>query len=152
MEGHVLGDHLEYNQITEYIYIGTNQCCQINVAQELLQEGIRAIISLEEDRSDTPFGVDYYLWLPTTNDTAPTQQQLQVGSDFISQLVQLKQKVYVHCMLGHGRAPTLVVAYLISTGLTVEQAISQVVARRPVVHLNDAQMRALNEFADLARS
>lgn len=147
MEGHVLGDHLEYNQITDYIYIGTNQCCQINVAQELLQEGIRAIVSLEEDRSDTPFGVDYYLWLPTTNDKAPTQAQLNVGVAAITELVRSKQKTYVHCMLGHGRAPTLVAAYLISTGLTVDQAVAQVVARRPVVHLNDAQRGALQEFA-----
>ena len=56
---------LEYNNITNGIYIGTNQCCQTHFDEELKKEGITADISLEEDRLDAPFGVDFYVWIPT---------------------------------------------------------------------------------------
>lgn len=47
---------LEYNEITDGIYIGTNQCCQTHFDEKLKKEGITADISLEEDRLDAPRG------------------------------------------------------------------------------------------------
>ncbi len=50
---------LEYNYITDGIYIGTNQCCQTHFDQTLKKEGIEADISLEGERIDVPFGVKF---------------------------------------------------------------------------------------------
>ena len=36
------GVTLEYNQITEQIYLGTNQCCQAHFEESLFRVGIRA--------------------------------------------------------------------------------------------------------------
>jgi len=48
---------LEYNYITNGIYIGTNQCCQTHFDEKLKKEGIEADISLEEEKIDAPFGI-----------------------------------------------------------------------------------------------
>lgn len=135
----------EYSQITDHIFIGTNQCCQPHFAEELLSKGIKAGISLEEDRLDTPFGVQYYLWLPVPDYTAPTYKQLLIGATTLKNLVDNDIKVYVHCKRGHGRSPTLVSAYFILEGMTATQAIRKVREKR-AIHLKRTQIRALREF------
>ena len=136
----------EYNKITDYIFLGTNQCCQVHFKKELLKKGIKADISLEGEKLDMPFGVDYYLWLPTKDHTAPSQKQLKVGVDFIESLIKNKEKVYVHCQRGHGRAPTLVAAYLISKGKTIEEAYEFIKKKRKTIHPNKLQKSALMRF------
>lgn len=137
---------LDYNYITDGIFIGTNQCCQMHFSEELLRKGITADISLEEVRLDQPFGVKFYLWLPVKNHAAPTQEQLRVGVAVLEQLTAMKKKVYVHCKNGHGRAPTLVAAYLIKKGKTPKEAESFIKARRPAIHLESVQRKAIKKF------
>ncbi len=136
----------EYSKITSYIYIGTNQCCQQHFRKSLVRKNIKADISLEEKRLDQPFGVKYYLWLPTKDHRAPTSKQLLIGANFIKQLVDRGIKVYVHCEHGHGRAPTLVAAYLIMKGKSAKEAIRLIKEKRPAVHPNKFQIMALENF------
>ncbi|MEX1997538.1 MAG: dual specificity protein phosphatase family protein [Candidatus Andersenbacteria bacterium] len=141
-------DHkpLDYNYITDGIYVGTNFCCQVHNTP-LIQEGIEADISLESDRVDAPFGVQFYSWLPVEDHTAPTREQLQVGVNMLETLVRLDKKVYVHCKNGHGRAPTLVAAYLIKQGKTLEEAVEFLKSKRTSIHLQDVQHVMLRKFA-----
>lgn len=137
---------LDYNYITDGIYIGTNQCCQTHFAEKLQKEGIEADISLEEERVDAPFGVEFYTWIPVENHTAPTREQLDFGVATIEKLVDMKKKMYIHCQNGHGRAPTMVAAYLIKKGKSVEEAIEFIKAKRPSIHLEEVQKEALVKF------
>lgn len=137
---------LEYNYITDGIYIGTNQCCQTHFNEKLRDKGITADISLEEERVDTPFGVEFYVWIPIKNHAAPTQEQLDFGVSVLEKLVGTKKKVYVHCQNGHGRAPTLVAAYLIRKGKSVDEAIKFIKIKRPSIHLEKIQKEALIKF------
>ncbi len=139
---------LEYNRITEHIYLGTNQCCQAHFRESLLKAGIRADISLEGESVDTPFGVDFFLWLPVVDKQPPSQQQLLVGARTIKDLVDNNIKVYVHCKRGHQRSPTLVAAYFILEGLGPRSAIKKVRDMR-VIHLTQGQTKALTEFSKL---
>lgn len=136
----------EYSKITEYIYIGTNQCCILHFKESLIKKGIMADISLEKEKLDHPFGVDYYLWLPTKDHKAPTFKQLSLGANFIAHLVKNKIKVYVHCKNGHGRSPTLIAAYFILKGKNTEDAIKFIKKNRPSIHLNKIQIKALKNF------
>lgn len=138
---------LEYNYIVDGIYIGTNQCCQTHFDKKLKREGIEANISLEEERVDTPFGVQFYVWIPVKNHTAPTNEQLSFGGATIEKLVSMKKKIYIHCKNGHGRAPTMVAAYLIKKGKTVNEAIDLIKEKRPTMHLEQIQKTALEEFS-----
>lgn len=136
----------EYSAITPFIYIGTNQCCQVNFKESLIKRGIHADISLEEERIDHPFGVDYYLWLPTKDHNPPSMKQLIIGVKFIGNLIQNNIKVFVHCKYGHTRAPTLVAAYFISLGLSVDEAIAKIKLKRPAIHITSKQKKALKKF------
>ncbi len=144
---HAKGIPFEYNQITNYIFVGTNACCTMHFERELIRKGIRADISLEDKRIDQPWGVSYFLWLPTKNHTAPTLTQLRIGVSVLDTLVKNKIKTYVHCLHGHGRAPTLVIAYLISRGLSVQKAIALLKKKRQIMHLEMVQITALQKFA-----
>ena len=137
---------LEYSKITQNIYIGTNACCQTHFDKGLAKKGIRADISLEDVRIDQPFGVKFYLWLPTRNHYAPSLAQLLLGVQTVDMLVKNKIKVYVHCRNGHGRAPTLVAAYFILKGMTVQKAIEAVKKKRSAVHPNKRQVDVLKKF------
>lgn len=139
---------LEYNYITDGIYIGTNQCCQRHFDEKLKKEGIEVDISLEEDRVDAPFGVEFYIWIPIENHTAPTQDQLDFGVSVLEKLVALDKKVYVHCRNGHGRAPTMVAAYLVKQGKSVDEALEFVGSKRPSIHLEEIQREGLDGFAE----
>jgi len=88
----------------------------------------------------------YFLWLPVKDHAAPTKAQLDVGVSFIRECVKNKQRVFVHCKFGHGRSPTLVAAYLKSTGLSVDEAIEKIKAARPEIHLEEGQRVALEEY------
>lgn len=146
---HKAGGPLDYNYITDGIYIGTNQCCMMGVAEVLKKEGVVADISLEDAQLDQPFGVEMYVWIPTPDLTPPTPDQLSFGVSAIAKLVSQKKKVYVHCKNGHGRATTLVAAYLISKGYTLEEAANLIKEKRPTIHLQNSQIDALLKFHNL---
>ncbi|MCH7529610.1 dual specificity protein phosphatase family protein [Patescibacteria group bacterium] len=138
----------EYNQITDEIFIGTNACCGTHFSKELLEKRITADMSLEKERVDQPFGVEFFFWLPTADEHSPNEDQFTVGVAILEQCVALKRKVYVHCKHGHGRAPTMVAAYFVAQGDTVEEAIGKIKKKRPVVHLNEEQVESLNHFKE----
>jgi protein-tyrosine phosphatase len=140
------GANINFSKISNYIYIGTNACCQIHFDKKLLKKGVQADLSLEKERIDQPWGVKYFLWLPTTDMTPPNPKQLEIGVNFIKSLIKNKTKVYIHCKNGHGRAPTMAAAYFISTGMSVKEAMDLLKKKRPEVHLNTKQVNALKLF------
>jgi protein-tyrosine phosphatase len=137
----------EYNQVTPYIFLGTNLCCATHFKKSLLKKGIKADVSLEKKKLDQPFGVEYYLWLPTTDHLAPSLKQLYIGVRFLEEVIKQKTKCYVHCQRGHGRAPTLVAAYLVAQGRTVEEAFAFIKKKRKSVHPNKKQIARVKQFA-----
>ena len=142
-------DTIEFNEITPYIYLGTNMCCGSHF-KKLADLGITADIDLQDNR-DTGERIDcveVFLWLPTKDHTPPSHKQLIVGVRTIQTLVSSRTKVYVHCMNGHGRGPTLVIAYFIAEGMTFDEAHAFVKKRREEVHLEASQKRALAKFSD----
>lgn len=142
----------EYNQITDQIWIGTNLCCRTHFDESLTSAGITAEVSLEGEEVDAPFGVKFFAWIPIANHHPPTQDQLDEGVAVLAKLIALGKKIYVHCKHGHGRAPTLVAAYFISTGMSVEEAVEAIRKKRQSIHLEDSQIAALEEFQKRRRS
>lgn len=77
----------EYSQITDNIFIGSNVCCRVHFDERLLDKNIAADISLEEERLDAPYGVEFFIWLPVKDKYAPTRGQLNFGADTINSLI-----------------------------------------------------------------
>ncbi|HWQ99848.1 MAG TPA: dual specificity protein phosphatase family protein [Candidatus Methylomirabilis sp.] len=143
-KGHVM---MDVSRITENVYVGTNACCQVHYTRMLLDKGVAHDLSLEGERVDAPYGVESYLWLPTPDHTAPTRQSLDLGIAYIREVIRSGGKVFIHCTNGHGRAPTMAAAWLISQGRSVDEAVSTVRAGRKEIHIEPAQMEALKMFA-----
>ena len=110
--------------------------------------GIGASLSLRREADDQARGValEKHLWLPTTDDAPPTLEQLERASSFIGEALAERRGVYVHCMSGVGRAATTAAAYLISTGLTADEAWAAIRRVRPFVRPSEAQLAMLREF------
>jgi protein-tyrosine phosphatase len=110
--------------------------------------GIMATLSLRESTDDGDRGValEKHLWLPTRDDTPPTLQQLREACAFIGQALDEGRGVYVHCLSGVGRAATTVAAYLVSSGLTPDEAWATIRRARLFVRPSAAQKGAVEEF------
>lgn len=142
---HVENHEFNFNQITENIYIGNNQCCIMSLNQVLKDNHIYADISLEEVSIDTPYGVAAYLWVPVNDHELPAQEQFTLLDHFIENIIAQNKKVYVHCKNGHGRAPSVVIHYLIKKcGYSFEDALALVKEKLPVMHLSEAQQAYFN--------
>lgn len=143
---HIEPDHptFEYSQITDQVFIGTNACCQMHFKQELLDKGVTRDISLESEKIDQPYGVETFLWLPTPDKNPPSLDKVKIGIVALSEMLAQGQKVYIHCKNGHGRAPTFFASYLMSQGMTAEQALELIKTKRPSIHLEPSQIGFLD--------
>jgi dual specificity MAP kinase phosphatase len=138
---------LRYCPVTPQLYVGG----QINARgwNWLAAQGFIADVNMRSEFDDSDHGIapKDYLWLPTQDDHAPTLDQLRTGVAFIRQAIEVGGKVYVHCASGVGRAPTMAVAYLISTGLSTDQSWALVRDVRPFVKPTRPQLAVLEQFA-----
>lgn len=118
--------------------------------QELIQEtGVSAVVNLRSEYHDSfsPPMPTAYLWLPVEDHSEPSREQLLLGAEFIDTVVQSGQRVLVHCRMGIGRSPTMAAAYLILTGLSVEEAIRQVEGSPKPIYGPVISRVTLNDFA-----
>ena len=141
-----------YCRITPHLWVGGQM--RAGGWRWLTAHGVTATVNLRAEHDDRACGVpeDGYLWLPTVDDHAPTPEHFHAGVEFIRRIVAQGGVVYVHCASGVGRAPTLAAAYLVSTGMSVEQAIETIRRVRPFVKLTPEQLSALRRFAANHRS
>jgi protein-tyrosine phosphatase len=89
------------------------------------------------------------LHLPTPDQQPPKLSDLAKGAKFIAEEIQEGGKVYVHCAHGEGRGPSMVIAYLISTGMTYEDGYEQVRKVRRFIRPTSTQIQQLKEFEKL---
>lgn len=115
----------------------------------LEKRGVTAVVSMRGEFDDREAGIapERYLYLPTVDNHAPTLAQLQEGVDFIREELANGGKVYIHCWEGIGRAVTMAAAYLVSTGMTPEDAWLHLRAIRPFIRPVEAQIEQVARFA-----
>jgi hypothetical protein len=117
--------------------------------RRLQRRGVTAVVNLRDEFDDAVAGIapPSYLFLPTVDDTPPTIAQLWQGVRFIEDEIKHGRQVYIHCMLGVGRSATLVLAYLIAGGMSLDAALAKVRRRRPFIQPTLSQRLRLQEFA-----
>ena len=137
----------QLSEVTPQLYVGGQHYRKGYGA--MLDKGITAIVNMRREHSDIDKGIggERHLQLATIDNTPPGVEDLTRGVDFIRAEIARGGKVYVHCAVGCGRAPTMAAAYLISTGLKPADALRQIKAARPFIHLTRAQRAILDEFA-----
>ncbi|MCS6837172.1 MAG: dual specificity protein phosphatase family protein [Anaerolineae bacterium] len=137
------------SQVSPLLYLGGQHSSRGWAAMQA--RGIQAIVNLREaHKDDAALGIapTAYLHLPTPDNTPPSLDDLARGARFIAQHIERGQAVYVHCGVGVGRAPSQVAAYLISTGLSADEALEQIRRVRPFIHLTRAQRQQLERYAE----
>ncbi len=115
----------------------------------LAARGVTAVVNMRSEFDDRAAGIapPRYLYLPTEDDDAPTLEQLRRGVEFIAQEIARGGGVFVHCGAGVGRAAAMAAAYLVSTGLSPEQAWARIRAVRPFIRPTPIQVLQIERFA-----
>lgn len=138
---------MSYNKIEELLFAGNNLCCQTHFEKELLSKGISADISFEAEKLDNPQGVKYFFWFPWKEDTAPTQELINLALEVLDNLMAQNIKTYAHCKNGHGRTTTFLASYFMrKKQITPDEALALVSKMRPSAHLNEIQKSFLKDF------
>jgi dual specificity MAP kinase phosphatase len=141
---------LKRSQITHELFLGGQY--GIRAIATMQKIGITGIINMRTRSLNDKKFAEYFeiLNLPTPDFQAPTLDHLQQGVAFIKAQVEQSGKIYIHCRLGEGRGPSMVIAYLLARGMTYEDALATVKKVRPFIGLSKAQVNRLKEFERLA--
>ncbi len=137
---------LKRSAITKDIYLGGQYYLRaINKFKKL---GVTGIVNMRLNSIYTEAKLQGLrsLHLPTPDQQAPTLEQLKKGVTFIKKEIENGGKVYIHCRYGEGRGPTMAIAYLISTGVKLDDAIEYVRDIRTFIRPTLVQLERLKEF------
>jgi atypical dual specificity phosphatase len=126
--------------------------------RSLHQQGIRAIVSLtiyplttsRDITSDLFNELDItYFHSPVQDNYPPDLVQARKIIQFIAQMETEGRTTYIHCHAGVGRTGTILHAYFLNQGLSLEEAREQVKSCRiQCILLSDEQKSFLKEFVD----
>jgi len=136
---------IHYNAILDDIFVGTylQDRDDIDELKEVL--GITAVLNLQTDSDMQTWGIDwahvsgYYKQcdmdltrVPIADfDPIDLRKELANGVNALDTLVAQQHRVYVHCTAGIGRAPAVVIAWLVwCRDWQLDEAISFVKQRR----------------------
>ncbi len=114
-------------------------------------EGIGAIVSLTEDRLDAGLlakaGFEK-LHLPIRDFSAPKLRQVERFVKFVNEMNARAIGVVVHCGTGSGRTGAMLACYLVSKGLTAEEAIRTVRKKRSSYIETQEQEEAVRRYEE----
>lgn len=113
--------------------------------------GITAIVNLCQECYDlhdieNDFGF-HVRHLPVTDEGAPSLEELEQTLEWMTDQLSTGGKVLVHCRFGIGRTGTVIMAYLLKTGLSTRQALKKL-APTPSRPTSRAQWDLLEDYAD----
>jgi protein-tyrosine phosphatase len=133
------------SRIWPHLYLG-GQLYQRGT-RTLKSWGVTGVISLRQSLPKQFIKSGFkLLHIPVKEHDSPSIEQLAQGVKFIDREIDLDGTIYVHCLHGEGRGPTMVAAYLISQGFTVEKALSHISSIRPFISPSQSQVDRLHTF------
>jgi protein-tyrosine phosphatase/predicted ATP-grasp superfamily ATP-dependent carboligase len=115
--------------------------------QKLISFNVKSVVNLCKECPTVnidilrKFGISYYSF-PIEDDSAPSIDDLVSLIEQIDKLLK-RGPVFIHCRLGIGRSPMVVIGYLISKGFSIDKAYSIVYRVRPSTSLNIIQKKMI---------
>ncbi len=92
-----------------------------------------------------------FVTIPIPDFTAPTLETCLQAIKWIDEKIKEKMPVLVHCKGGLGRTGTIIACYLISQGMSYEEAINYVRDKRPGSISMQEQVKILKQFYKLIK-
>ena len=139
--GH-LNEYREINKITEKIYLGSYQGARNK--EKLLEYGISHILICGNRLS--PLYPEMFTYCILNMEDTNEQEiisHLKRGLDFIKSA----DKIFIHCVAGVSRSPTVVLGYLIrNRRMCLEEALKYIKSKRYEASPNPNFLRQLKEF------
>jgi len=155
-----------YDRIDNKVILGALPFRSDYTKEMVEKENIKGVVSMNEDYELALFshqaegwsklGVEFLQLSTTDIFSAPSQEKLQRGVEFISDITSRPEggSVYVHCKAGRTRSATLVGCYLLEKhraqaqgkSATPELAVEIMKKVRPHVLLHKKQWEAMRDF------
>lgn len=136
-----------YSEVLPSLWVGGQHYA--HGVKKMQKDGLTAIVNLRTAPDDAALKrtiSDNYLWLPTTDHTPPSLDDIQHAVDFIRNEIDAGGKVYVHCREGVGRAPTTVACYLVSQGYNPQEAWQKIRDVRPFLYPMPSQIAQVENY------
>jgi hypothetical protein len=136
-------ERTSFDRVTDLVWIGS-RIAGVDDYRRLRAEGIRACVDMKREGADL-WGFEAFLWLPTPDHEAPSQEHLRIGLAFLRECEAAGMPVFVACLAGVGRSSTLVLAHLLAGPFRdegLEAALHFLTARRPIARPNPEQLEA----------
>ena len=131
--------------ITDFVSIGGS-----TTIGGLAERGISAIVDLRDEDTDDPILIKkysmHYLRIGIVDRGIPDETEAKEITNWIHEKINSGNKVFIHCNLGRGRAPTMACLYLISKGMTSKDAIYSIKKNRRYAYFNKKQLKFIQEF------
>lgn len=141
-----MGIHNLPNQITDSLYIGGAQLT--NVSEKIKELGITSVLKLYESPPDWPAGFTVYN-MPHPDGEPISDERMTRHIKFITDEIDAGRKVLVVCGAGISRSSTAVLAYLVSTGMSLPDAYRLLKSRHPIADPNPALWDSLLKYFKL---
>jgi predicted protein tyrosine phosphatase len=148
---------LNWSEITERIVVGSCPRSAADLARIRAEAGAAALLSLQHDDCHAGIGIDYpalrragaALGLEMMRQPIrdlhgeDLRARLPAAVGALDALLRTHPRAYVHCTAGIGRAPSVVLGYLVQVeGRPLEDALRLLAGARPGVAPNVAAVRA----------
>ncbi len=144
---HVRGmPQVKRSMLTKNLFLGGQY--SLRRISSLKKLGITAIVNMRMSAIHNPTAQQDFriLHLPTPDFHAPTLENLRKGVQFMDEEIKKGGSVYVHCHWGEGRGPSMVIAYLMFTGMTFQDAYEFVKKVRTFIRPTTTQIDQLRQF------
>lgn len=98
--------------------------------------GVKSSANLQSEFHDVAHNLDFenHLHIPCRECHSLTDSQLLAGVKFLHKQVEESRTTYIHCREGVSRAPYLLIAYYVSLGNSVDQALGFISKHRSFVN------------------
>jgi protein-tyrosine phosphatase len=141
---------MDMTWLTARIALGGGIWTTQNMA-EVARVGVTHILDMQIEFDDTPLAETYgiaVLWNPTDDDfQAKPAEMFERGVEFALEALDREgSKLFVHCAAGVHRAPMMTLAIFGALGWDLDEAMTLIEGRRPVVDFAEVYVASVKRY------
>lgn len=128
------------------VYDGLFVSGSITNYKDFKKHSIKCVINVKAEEHDTvsvlsTLGISYY-YIPIADWGQPRKGQIETLLR-IWDVAKLSGNVLIHCAVGRGRSACMALAIMIHEGMCCDDAVKQIVKRRPIVTMLPTQIEKI---------